>query len=339
MLRKAALWAFVIGSLAAGRGLAAAPEAREEALEVLAATGGASGLRVWVNDGSEDRVKLGDRVVFHFAAESDGYLTALYLDGHGVATLLFPTSDPAASRLRAGEERSFPPAQADWELQAQLPLGRETIFALLTTEPITAEDLGVAIPTGELLVVDADGVPDLAQHIAARAGRMPAGSVATARAEQIVVAPLVVAEASPQTATRSVPQYTKDQIVSYFTTRHRSIRRPKLDLNIKFDFNSANLTESAKRDLDEVGKALVDGRLSTNQFVLAGHTDDVGTEAYNEELSQERARAARTYLVKSYEVDPKRLATTGFGESQPLVPGESEEARAMNRRVVLEMVR
>lgn len=338
MLRPALLFTALL--LAAAGPAWAAAEAREQSIGVLeAASSGGSGLRVWINDGKSDRVTLGDPVVFHFRAESDGYLTALYLDGHGVATLLFPTADPTASRIHAGEERSFPPAQADWQLEAQLPLGRETLFALLTPEPLTSADLGVELPAGELLVVDADKVPDLARHIAARMQKLPAGSLVTARADQIVLAPTLVPEGPQVVATRSAPQYTKDQIVSYFTTRHRSITRPKLDLNIKFDFASARLTESAKRDLDEVGKALEDGRLSTNHFVLAGHTDDVGGEEYNEKLSIERAQAARAYLLESSGVDPSRLETEGFGESKPLVPGESEEARALNRRVVLEMVR
>ena len=319
---------------------AVAAEGREEALRILESAGASGpGLRVWVNDGTQDRVALSDNVVFHFRSESDGYLTALYLDGHGVATLLFPTSDPAASRIRAGQERTFPPAGASWQLEAQLPLGRETIFALVTPEPLSAEDLGIEIPAGELLVVDAGGVPALATSIASRVGRMQPGSVTVARAEQIVVASKPVAGAQAVALTRSAPQYTKEQIVAYFTTRHRSITRPKLDLNIKFDFNSANLTDDAKRDLDEVGKALVDGSLRTNRFMLAGHTDDVGDVVYNAELSEQRAGAARAYLVETFELDPTRIDTSGMGESQPLVPGTGDNARAMNRRVVLELLR
>ncbi len=65
----------------------------------------------------------------------------------------------------------------------------------------------------------------------------------------------------------------------------------------------------------------------------------MGGVDYNAELSVERAGAARAYLVKTYQVEPSRIDTSGLGESQPLVPGTGDEARAMNRRVVLEMLR
>jgi outer membrane protein OmpA-like peptidoglycan-associated protein len=338
MRHTATLVLLLATSLASGS--TAATEARSRTVEILETVTAAEsgGLRVWSNDGSQERVSLGDEVVFHFRSESDGYLTALYLDGHGVATLLFPSSDIEAGRIRAGEDKRFPPENAGWELRAQLPLGRETLFAVLTPEPIPPEALGVEIPSGELLVLDADRAPDLAASLAAWLGSRPSGAVATARADQLVLPRALEADAAPA-STRSAPQYTKEEIVSYFTRRHRSITRPKLDLNIHFDFNSARLTPSARRDLDEVGKALADGTLNTRRFVLEGHTDDVGSTEYNEKLSVARANAARDYLVETHGVDASRLATRGLGESQPLVPGTSEEARALNRRVVLEMAR
>jgi outer membrane protein OmpA-like peptidoglycan-associated protein len=340
-MRAAAVLA--TGLIATGLASADSGQTRQQTLETLEALSGsdAGKLRVWINDGDQEQVTLGDRVVFRFRSESDGYLTAVYLDGHGVATLLYPNTDSEAGRIRAGQEKTFPPAGASWELQAQLPLGRETLIAVLTPEPITAGDLGVRLPPGELLVVDAGDAPALAKSIASRADAQPAGSVSVARAEQVIMPSLLMlagAEPMPGT-TRSAPQYTKRQIVDYFSTRHRSITRPKLDLQIQFDTDSARLTPSARRDLDEVGKALADGKLSSSHFLLGGHTDDVGEPEYNDSLSVKRANAARQYLVETHQVDPERLESKGFGEAQPLVPGTSEAARAVNRRVVLEMLR
>lgn len=340
-MRAAAI--LVASLIASGHAGAEGGETREQTLEALEAVSGsdAGQLRVWINEGDQGRVTLGDRVVFRFRSESDGYLTALYLDGHGVATLLYPNTDSEDGRIRAGQEKTFPPAGASWELRAELPLGRETLIAVLTPEPITAGDLGIRLPPRELLVVDAGGAPALAKSIASRAGAQQAGGVSVAKAEQVIMPSLLMlAGAEPMPgATRAAPQYTTRQIVDYFSTRHRSITRPKLDLNIQFDTDSARLTPSAKRDLDEVGKALADGKLSSSRFLLGGHTDDVGEPAYNDGLSVKRANAARQYLVETHQVDAGRLETKGFGEAQPLVPGTSEEARAMNRRVVLEMMR
>ena len=73
--------------------------------------------------------------------------------------------------------------------------------------------------------------------------------------------------------------------------------------------------------------------------MLGGHTDDVGDAGYNKERSEKRANAARQYLVDSHGVAAERIDTEGLGESDPLVSGQGDAARAKNRRVVLELVR
>jgi outer membrane protein OmpA-like peptidoglycan-associated protein len=65
-----------------------------------------------------------------------------------------------------------------------------------------------------------------------------------------------------------------------------------------------------------------------------GHTDDVGTAAYNQTLSERRAAAVRDYLVQAG-LSPENLSVTGHGKSLPLVAGNSDAARAKNRRVEL----
>jgi outer membrane protein OmpA-like peptidoglycan-associated protein len=68
-----------------------------------------------------------------------------------------------------------------------------------------------------------------------------------------------------------------------------------------------------------------------------GYTDDVGTQAYNLQLSQRRAEAVRDFLVQAG-ISPTILSTKGFGKSDPRVPGDSEQARAANRRVEIGIV-
>ncbi len=65
---------------------------------------------------------------------------------------------------------------------------------------------------------------------------------------------------------------------------------------------------------------------------VAGHTCDIGTEEYNQGLSERRAGAVKEYLVKSG-ISADRIMTEAFGESDPLVPNENEAARKLNRRV------
>jgi outer membrane protein OmpA-like peptidoglycan-associated protein len=115
-------------------------------------------------------------------------------------------------------------------------------------------------------------------------------------------------------------------------------RRPHVDLDIKFEFDSAKLTERGKRDLDVAAEALDHAQLRSSRFLLAGHTDSAGAPDHNEALSLERAESAYKYLVDKRGIDASRLETIGFGSRKPRVEGVSLEARRMNRRVVIELI-
>jgi OmpA-OmpF porin, OOP family len=100
--------------------------------------------------------------------------------------------------------------------------------------------------------------------------------------------------------------------------------------NVYFDFDKADLLPESKLELDRVALFL---RKSTNiTLEIGGHTDDVGSNAANQKLSEERANAVRAYLT-GRGVMGTRLKAVGYGKSKPLVKGTSEAARAQNRRV------
>jgi OOP family OmpA-OmpF porin len=104
---------------------------------------------------------------------------------------------------------------------------------------------------------------------------------------------------------------------------------------VKFEFDSDILTPAARDILNEVA-----GTLQAYPDVdveLEGHTDDVGTDAYNQSLSERRAIAVKAYLVE-HEVDVGRMAPVGYGESQPIATNDTEEGREENRRVELKVI-
>lgn len=104
------------------------------------------------------------------------------------------------------------------------------------------------------------------------------------------------------------------------------------NISATFGLNSAELTSETKMTLDTVAAALNSEQLVAQCFQLAGHTCDLGDDAYNMDLSRRRADSVRTYLV-SLGVDADRLVTTGYGETAPMVENKTESDRMKNRRV------
>ncbi|MAT40309.1 MAG: flagellar motor protein MotB [Ectothiorhodospiraceae bacterium] len=100
--------------------------------------------------------------------------------------------------------------------------------------------------------------------------------------------------------------------------------------NIFFDFNTATLRPESKAELDRLTTFMENN--ATMQIEIAGHTDSVGTDKYNIELSQNRAQAVVDYLI-SRGIGAERLKAVGYGEAKPIAPNMTEEGRQRNRRV------
>jgi len=103
---------------------------------------------------------------------------------------------------------------------------------------------------------------------------------------------------------------------------------------IDFEFNSEQLTIPAQQTLGEVAGALAAQPELTVE--IQGHTDSIGTEAYNLKLSQRRADAVKAFLV-GHGVQESRLVARGYGKSQPAFSNDSAEGRAQNRRVAFQV--
>jgi OOP family OmpA-OmpF porin len=106
-----------------------------------------------------------------------------------------------------------------------------------------------------------------------------------------------------------------------------------------FDFNKYNLRPEGKREL---GKAVTEIRaklqglaVEQRRISVTGHTDSVGSDAYNLKLSQRRAQTVREFMVEQG-VDPSIIEARGLGESQPVASNATPEGRQQNRRVEIE---
>lgn len=111
----------------------------------------------------------------------------------------------------------------------------------------------------------------------------------------------------------------------------------------KVSFSAEALFDFDKSEVKPAGKAALDELLTNLQsmnpevMVAVGHTDSIGSNAYNDKLSMRRANAVKAYLV-SKGMDPARVYTEGKGESQPVADNATREGRAKNRRVTIELV-
>jgi len=105
--------------------------------------------------------------------------------------------------------------------------------------------------------------------------------------------------------------------------------------HLKFEFDKAELRPEDRELLSRIAGIM----MTSHDYTISvnGHTDDVGSEAYNQKLSERRAESVRQFLVKSG-LSPEILSVEGHGKSLPLVPGTSDAARAKNRRVELGIV-
>ncbi|NEV00251.1 OmpA family protein [Bradyrhizobium uaiense] len=169
----------------------------------------------------------------------------------------------------------------------------------------------------------------------------------------IIPAAQILNALKPKSATRSLsgtqvdPTATARETSFLNTVRNRQTRslslgerqeiadiaanKPKIDLEIHFDYNSADISKGSTQAVQELGKALSDASMKGSTFVLAGHTDAIGGEAYNQDLSERRADTIKTYLVEHYGLNGSDLVTVGYGKTRPKDPNAPMDPT--NRRV------
>jgi outer membrane protein OmpA-like peptidoglycan-associated protein len=107
--------------------------------------------------------------------------------------------------------------------------------------------------------------------------------------------------------------------------------KPKIDLDIQFDYNSDKITTTSMPSVQALGKALSDANLKGSTFVVAGHTDVIGSDAYNQDLSERRADTIKRYLADKYGINGSDLVTVGYGKTKPKDPNAPMDP--INRRV------
>jgi outer membrane protein OmpA-like peptidoglycan-associated protein len=125
--------------------------------------------------------------------------------------------------------------------------------------------------------------------------------------------------------TRSLSLDEREKVAELAATK------PKIDLDIQFDYNSAKISKASMPAVQELGKALSDPTLKGSTFMVAGHTDAVGSESYNQDLSERRADTIKRYLTAKFGIPGESLVAVGYGKTK--LKDTNDPTAAVNRRV------
>jgi outer membrane protein OmpA-like peptidoglycan-associated protein len=125
--------------------------------------------------------------------------------------------------------------------------------------------------------------------------------------------------------TRSLSLSEREQIAEITTAK------PAIDLEIQFDFNSAAISTASMPSVKALGEALSDPKLKGSTFVVAGHTDGIGSDAFNQGLSERRADTIKQYLVSRYRIPGSDLVAVGYGKTK--LKDANDPTDPINRRV------
>jgi OOP family OmpA-OmpF porin len=134
-------------------------------------------------------------------------------------------------------------------------------------------------------------------------------------------APVVAAEPAPEPIPEPVTEPALETV--------------RVELDVKFDFDKSVVKQDSYGDIKNLADFM--NQYPQTTTTVEGHTDSVGTDAYNQKLSERRANAVREVLVNQYGVGGDRVNSVGYGESRPVADNATEAGRAVNRRVEAEV--
>jgi outer membrane protein OmpA-like peptidoglycan-associated protein len=228
--------------------------------------------------------------------------------------------DRAAARLFAKEFKNRADSAQEDPAMSKLPKAN-----LVALRSLAAIGIVLSMTTGTAFAAD-DVTED--QIVKALAPRMPLtrGLSAAPQADQAATAAEgKFVQSIRNRTTRSLSVSERDEIAT------PAKDKPNLDLEITFDYNSADISARSLPAVQALGKALTNPDLKGSTFIVAGHTDATGGESYNQELSERRADSIKRYLTEKFGIAGTDLVTVGYGKSRLKDP--NAPTAGVNRRV------
>ncbi len=197
-------------------------------------------------------------------------------------------------------------------LGCALALAAGSVFANVTPNLQDASGHAVKDGSGACVVTSGQVLPECA------GGKAPAAPASAAPARPAAPA-YPAAPAAPAAPARPAPASVRAAIV--------------IQADALFDFDKSVLRPDGRKSIDDAMAKM--GGVDLEMVIATGHTDSIGTDAYNQKLSERRAAAVKSYLV-SRGIPASKITTIGKGESQPVATNKTAEGRQKNRRVDIE---
>lgn len=180
---------------------------------------------------------------------------------------------------------------------------------------------------------------------AARPGGLPALSVDESIKDcdcrlfpECCAKPVVVAEPAPAPMPAPVPP-PKPAPVPPRKPAPVMKEKVTISLNVEFDTDKAMVKDKYYDEIKKVSNFMKE--FPDTNVTVEGHTDEIGSQEYNQALSESRAKSVRQYMIDKFGMDGSRISAVGYGEELPVATNDTEEGRQKNRRVdaVMEAVR
>jgi outer membrane protein OmpA-like peptidoglycan-associated protein len=265
----------------------------------------------------EPFIAVGNPLRFEYMTEEAMHLLAIHVDSHGIASIVDIAETRPGAVLRSDE------------FDATEPVGTETLYVFASPTPFE-------LPAGMTLDSSFSKVEEL-EPLAASLQRHP-GPLVMRRARYVVEDRQGKLRGLVRQVIKAPDQGGGSASASTAPGDSLLAARIVVPLPLEFRTGSAELDASARSELDVFGEVLA--RLRRNSWLLhlTGHTDDVGADEYNLDLSRRRAQSARTYLIQSFGIPAAAVIADGRGESRPVAQGTDPVSRQKNRRVEFEFI-
>ena len=128
---------------------------------------------------------------------------------------------------------------------------------------------------------------------------------------------------------------SRPEVTSAAAIEKALVKKENVDLTINFEVDSDQIHGRGHKQVLEIANALRSPKLAGVRIGVEGHTDADGSDEYNDDLSYRRAITVVRVLAEKYDMDRRRFQVEGYGESRPVAPNQTEQGKALNRRVTL----